>query len=198
MTPRKSTALKSERTRRRSMSAAAAAYREHGIKGVGVREIMKRAGLTQGGFYFHFPDKDTLFREASREAAMSSLAEFWKVADSAPQGKRLQAFIDGYLSTQHRDHPESGCLMSALGGEVGRSGAKQRAAFNGALEVILERVAGYVPAETPAERRRKAGLLMASMAGVLMVARVLDDPSTSAALLAAARRFYSASFGQVQ
>jgi TetR/AcrR family transcriptional repressor of nem operon len=71
----RSSALKSERTRQRIVSAAAATYRERGIRGTGVREIMKRAGLTQGGFYFHFPDKDSLFREASREAALSSISE---------------------------------------------------------------------------------------------------------------------------
>jgi TetR/AcrR family transcriptional regulator, transcriptional repressor for nem operon len=193
----KSTALKSERTRQRIVSAAAAAYREHGINGVGVRDVMKRVGLTQGGFYFHFPDKDALFREAAREAALSSLAEYFRIADSAPQGKKLQAFIDAYLSAHHRDHPESGCMMSALGSEVGRSGAKQRTAFNSAVEIVLERVAAYVPGETHVERRRKAGLLMSSMAGVLMVSRVLDNPSSSDALLAGARRFYSASFGEV-
>jgi hypothetical protein len=36
--------------------------------------------------------------------------------------------------------------------------------------------------------------MMASMAGVLMMSRVLSDPSRSDALLAAARQFYSRSF----
>jgi TetR/AcrR family transcriptional repressor of nem operon len=197
MSRRKPAVLKSEETRRRIVSAAAAAYRKHGLDGVGVREIMKRVGLTQGGFYFHFPDKDTLFREASREAALSSLEEYFRAADKAPEGKRLQAFIDAYLSTHHRDHPESGCMMSALGAEVGRSSAKLRAAFNSGSDVILERVSAYVGGETPLERRRKAGLLLSSMAGVLMVSRVLDSPSSSDALLAAGRRFFSTSFAEV-
>ena len=194
MSPRKVSAAKSERTRRRIVSAAAAAFREHGVAGVGVRDIMKRAGLTQGGFYFHFADKDALFKEASREAALSSVAEYVAIAERAPPGKKLQAFIDAYLSTEHRDHPESGCMVSALGSEVGRSDSKQRAAFNGAVDIVLDQVAAYVSGETPVERRRKAGLLMASMAGVLMVSRVLDNQNSSDSLLANARRFFSASF----
>jgi TetR/AcrR family transcriptional repressor of nem operon len=188
------TGLKSEQTRKRIVQAAAAAYREHGIDGVGVRDIMKRAGLTQGGFYFHFADKDELFKEASREAALGSIEKFAGYADSAPPGKKLQAFIDGYLSAEHRDHPETGCMMSALGGEVGRVDPKRRAAFNDGVGVLLALVSKYVAGETTAERRQNAGLLMASLAGVLMVARVLDDPKSSDRLLANARRFFSEAF----
>lgn len=190
----RSGALKSERTRQRIVSAAAAAYRERGIQATGVREIMKRAGLTQGGFYFHFPDKDSLFREVSREVALSSISEYLASADNAPAEKKLATFIEAYLSTQHRDHPETGCMVSALGAEVGRGDPKQRAVFNGAVGMLLDRVSAYVPAPTAAERRQKAGLLMASMAGVLMVARILDDRTMSDRLLASARRFFSESF----
>jgi TetR/AcrR family transcriptional repressor of nem operon len=197
MTTRKTTP-KSERTRRRIVSAAAAAFRKHGIEGVGVRDIMKRAGLTQGGFYFHFPDKEALFKEASREAAVGGIARYLAIADSAPPGKQLQAFIDAYLSLEHRDDHGGGCLVSALSGEVGRGGARQRAAFNGAVDLVLERVGAYVSGDTPLDRRQKAGLLMASMAGVLMVSRVLADPESSERLLANARRFYSASFGATE
>lgn len=188
-------AAKSDRTKHRILGAAAAAFREHGLERVGVRDVMKRAGLTRGGFYFHFADKDALLAEATREAAESNAARHVAWAERAPEGQKLHAFIDSYLSEEHRDHPELGCLVAALGGEIGRANAKQRKAFTGGIDIVLERIAGYLPGATPAERRAKAGLLMASMAGVLMVSRALSDRSRSAALLADARRFYSASFG---
>jgi TetR/AcrR family transcriptional regulator, transcriptional repressor for nem operon len=198
MSPRKASAAKSKATRRRIVTAAAEAFRERGFEGVGVRDIMKRAGLTQGGFYFHFPDKDALFKEASREAALSSVAEYMDIADRAPEGKKLHAFIDAYLSLEHRDHPGNGCMMSALGAEAGRGDTKLRAAFNSAVDIVLDRVATYVSGDTPLERRQKAGLLMASLAGVLMVSRVLTNPKSSESLLANARRFFTASFGESQ
>jgi hypothetical protein len=86
-------------------------------------------------------------------------------------------------------------MMSALGGEVGRD-PKLRALFNDAVGPLLERVSAYVPGETLAERRNRAGLLMASLAGVLMVARVLADSTASDRLLANARRFFTASFNE--
>ena len=189
-------AAKSERTRRRILGAASAAFREHGINNVGVRDIMKRAGLTRGGFYFHFADKDALLNEAVRDAALTSAAEYVSRAESAPKDKKLQALIDGYLSVEHRDHPEAGCVVSALAGEGGRGNARQRAAFTSAIGTILGRVSAYLPGETPEQRFLRAGLLMSSMSGVLMVSRVLADPSRSEALLAAARKFYSESFGE--
>ena len=85
-------------------------------------------------------------------------------------------------------------MISVLSGEVGRANLKQRAAFTSAIGLILDRIAKYMPGESEAERGRKAGLMMASMAGVLMMSRVLSDPSRSDALLAAARQFYSRSF----
>jgi TetR/AcrR family transcriptional repressor of nem operon len=189
-------AAKSERTRRRILRAASAAFREHGIDRVGVREIMKRAGLTRGGFYFHFADKDALLNEAVGDAALASAAEYVSRAESAPEGRKLKALIDGYLSLEHRDHPDVGCVVSALASEAGRGNAKQRTAFTGAIAAILGRVSAYLPGETPEQRFLRAGLLMSSMAGVLMVSRVLADQTRSEALLTAARKFYAESFGE--
>jgi TetR/AcrR family transcriptional repressor of nem operon len=188
-------AAKSDRTRRRILGAAATAFRERGVDQVGVRDVMKRAGLTRGGFYFHFADKDALLAEAIREAAQSNAATHASWADGAPEGRKLQAFVESYLSEEHRDQPELGCVVAALGGEIGRANANQRKAFTEGIDVTLERIAGYLSGATPAERRASAELLMSSMAGVLMVSRVLSDRTRSDALLFAARQFFSKSFG---
>ena len=51
-------------TRRRILDAASQAFREHGVAETGVDEVMRRAGLTHGGFYAHFQDKSELIAEA--------------------------------------------------------------------------------------------------------------------------------------
>ena len=191
----RTTAGKSDRTRRRILGAAATAFRKHGVDQVGVRDVMKRAGLTRGGFYFHFADKDALLAEAMREAARSNAATHVSWAERAPEGRKLQACVEGYLSEEHRDHPELGCLVAALGGEIGRAKARHRIAFTEAIDVTIERIASYLPGATPAECRARAELLVSSMAGVLMASRAISDRTRSDALLAAARDFYSKSFG---
>ena len=45
-----------ERTRARILDEPARAMREHGSDEIGVASLMKRAGLTHGGFYAHFQD----------------------------------------------------------------------------------------------------------------------------------------------
>jgi len=55
-------------TRQRIVGAASAAFRECGLDRVGLREVMSRAGLTQSGFYFHFRNKEELFREAALQS----------------------------------------------------------------------------------------------------------------------------------
>ncbi|MER7760763.1 ScbR family autoregulator-binding transcription factor [Streptomyces sp. NPDC097619] len=55
--------LKQERavkTRQTIISAAAEVFDECGYHGASMREIMKRAGVTLGAVYFHFPNKEAL------------------------------------------------------------------------------------------------------------------------------------------
>lgn len=185
---------KSEVTRQRILDVAAASLRTHGIEQTGLRELMEQAGLTRGGFYFHFPDKDALVTEAIAQVAAEMADAYAGLAEDAPPGKRLQALIEYYLSPAHRDHPASGCLVASLASETARAGKKQRNAFASAIGVMLKRIAPLLPGASPGQRTLNAGLLLSSMSGVLNVARALPDASQSEALLAAARDFYIRSF----
>lgn len=185
---------KSEATRQRILDAASTSLRTHGIEQTGLRELMEQAGLTRGGFYFHFPDKDTLVTEAISQAAGEMADTYAGLAEEAPPGKQLRALIEYYLSPSHRDHPASGCLVASLASETGRAGKKQRTAFASAIGVTLQRIAPLLPGDSPGQRSLSAGLLLSSMSGVLNVARALPDARQSEALLAAAREFYIRSF----
>ena len=51
-------------THQRIVQVAARRFRERGIDGISVGDIMKEAGLTVGGFYKHFESRDALVTEA--------------------------------------------------------------------------------------------------------------------------------------
>src|SRR3546814_7896941 len=53
-----------ELTRTRILDEAARAIREQGAGGIGVAALMQRAGLTHGGFYAHFENRDDLIAKA--------------------------------------------------------------------------------------------------------------------------------------
>ena len=57
------TQQRAEETRARILQAAAECFAQYGYDAVGVAEICRRAGVTKGGFYHHFPSKQALFLE---------------------------------------------------------------------------------------------------------------------------------------
>jgi hypothetical protein len=61
------------KTHKRIVAIASKRFREEGLAGVGIAELMKQAGLTVGGFYKHFASRDDLVAEA-----LVSALEMWK------------------------------------------------------------------------------------------------------------------------
>ena len=59
-------------THERIVDVAARVIRLHGYAGVGVADVMKKAGLTHGGFYAHFDSRDALLVEALERAGRES------------------------------------------------------------------------------------------------------------------------------
>src|SRR5438552_17740313 len=85
------------------LSVAARSFREHGGDSSGIGTVMKKVGLTKGGFYRHFKSKDDLFVEAVARAFDQMGTGMVEIAKSAPEGEALRAMIDYYLSTGHAD-----------------------------------------------------------------------------------------------
>jgi AcrR family transcriptional regulator len=57
------TQVRSEETRERILQAAAVCFGEHGYDATGTAEICRRAGVSKGAFYHHFPTKQAAFLE---------------------------------------------------------------------------------------------------------------------------------------
>jgi len=94
-------------THKRIVKIASKRFREDGLAGVGISELMKEAGLTVGGFYKHFDSRDDLVAEA-----VSSAFGTWKrQKDAAASGGApvsYEKLIDEYLDEWHRDNPGTG------------------------------------------------------------------------------------------
>src|SRR4029077_14456643 len=87
--------------REKILSMAARSFREHGGDISGIGTVMKKAGLTKGGFYRHFRSKDDLFVEAVARALDDMARGMVEIAKSAPEGQALRAIIERYLSPRH-------------------------------------------------------------------------------------------------
>lgn len=172
------------------LSMAARSFREHGGDSSGIGTVMKKAGLTKGGFYRHFPSKDDLFVEAVAQAFEEMGRGMVEVAKSAPEGHALRAMIERYLSTSHANSPGAGCVLSALGPELARKSLPVRKRIEASLDAYRERLLPFIPGQTREERLTKCRLLFSSMAGVLTMARIASTPQKREQRLTEARNFF--------
>ncbi|HEU0173355.1 MAG TPA: TetR/AcrR family transcriptional regulator [Blastocatellia bacterium] len=178
------------------LSIAARSFRERGGDSSGIGTLMKKVGLTKGGFYRHFESKDDLFVEAVALAFDEMGRSMVEVAKSAPEGQALRAIIEHYLSARHADSPGTGCVVAALGPEFTRKPSSVRRRIEASLEAYRERLLPFVPGQTREEKLAKFGLLFPSMAGVLTMARATSAPKKRERMLAEARNFFVKSFAE--
>ena len=176
------------------LSVAARSFREHGGDSSGIGTVMKKVGLTKGGFYRHFKSKDDLFVEAVAQAFDEMGNGMVEIAKSAPEGHALQAMIERYLSAQHANSPGHGCVFAALAPEVARKPLSVRKRIEVSQDAYRERLLPFVPGRTREEKLTKCRLLFSSMAGVLMMARVTSAPQRREQMLMEARNFFIKSF----
>jgi TetR/AcrR family transcriptional repressor of nem operon len=184
------------RNHEKILSMAARSIREHGGDSSGIGTVMKKAGLTKGGFYRHFKSKDDLFVEAVARAFDEMGRGMLEVAMSTPEGQALRAIIERYLSTPHANSPGMGCVFAALGPELARKPLSVRKRIEALREAYRERLLPVVPGETREEKLAKFQLLFPSMAGVLTNVRMTLSPEKREQMLLEARMFFIKSFAE--
>jgi len=175
--------------REKILDVAGTLFRQHGYDGIGVAEIMKRAGLTHGGFYGHFASKDELAAEITGRVLGR---KDWTERLTRSATPTFGDVVRGYLSTRHRDDAGRGCLFAALASDVVRQPKPVRHAFTQGLRDRVETLRSLLPGRSAAARREKALATMAGLVGALVLSRAVDDPELSDEILDAA----SATFAQ--
>jgi TetR/AcrR family transcriptional repressor of nem operon len=183
-----------EHSRARILNAAAKQFRAQGGETVRVTDVMKAAGLTHGGFYKHFADKDQLLREAVETALEEIAVHLKEVARGLSRPEALRKVIATYLSEEHMLHPDLGCALAALGTEMARMPPEMKLAVSRALDAYAERLDFLMPGETADQRRAAFLVLFPSMAGCIMAARAHANRERQAQILSAGRAFFDAAF----
>ena len=167
------------------ISVASRLFRERGFDGIGLKDLMKGAGLTQGAFYKQFASKEDLAAQASRRA-LESASRRWSAAAATNPQDPLGAVIAFYLSMAHRGERMDGCPVVALGSDAARQGADVKASFEAGIRAHLE-ILGRLIAETDGETPNgKAMAILSTMVGAVTLSRVVNDPDLAQAILDAA------------
>ena len=177
------TRKQSAANREKVLDVAGTLFRERGFDGIGVADIMKRAGLTHGGFYGQFPSKDDLAAEASARVLGN---EGWVGRLTGTPKPSLGALTRAYLSADHRDDPGHGCLMAALGSDVVRQPRAVRRAFTDGFRTRVDALLKLLPGRSADARRKRALATWSGLVGALILSRAVDDPKLSDEILDAA------------
>src|SRR5262249_40416434 len=143
-----------QKTRNRIIDAAATVFRERGLEQPSVAAIMRRTGLTHGGFYAHFDSKSELVAEAIARASAQVSSLFATKPVDVASGSPVLDVAEKYLSASHFAHRESGCPIAALGGELTRSSQRVRGVLSNEIRKRLAKLYDWTAARFSPDIRR--------------------------------------------
>jgi TetR/AcrR family transcriptional repressor of nem operon len=174
-------------TRARLVEAAAGRFKERGVDGISLADLMKDLKLTHGGFYKHFGSRDELVTEAL-ELAMKQSGEVMRKQGLGPDKPDLPRFVDFYLDETHRDGRAGGCAVAALAGDAPRKSDGVQAQFREHIDGNLKALSEVLKPGSPQEARGPAILMLCSLYGALITARAVGDSPLSREILRTVRK----------
>lgn len=168
-----------EETRARIVETASRLFQEKGVDRVGVDEIMRECGLTHGGFYVHFRNKEQLIAEACALAVDERADEWKEKLCGLPPEEAFAAFLDGYMECAG----SGDCPFASLGADVARHGKAVRQAYTEKVEDLISFMTDELSCG-----REEAILAIVAVSGALSVANASSDPKFSKEILETTRR----------
>ena len=166
--------------RERIVAAAERLFREKGVDAVGLVELMKEAGFTQGGFYNHFESKEALVSQVVGKAVDEGQQQLGAaIAQSRRRGADpLIRQIRWYLSPTHRDDIDCGCPIAGFAGEIPHLSKAAQASYAEALEQAFNQIAGMILEQdsklTSEEAHERAISLYSHMVGSVVLSRAVS------------------------
>ena len=177
--------IQAEENRQTVINVASRLFLERGFDGIGLKDLMKGAGLTQGAFYKQFASKEDLAAQASRRALESAFSR-WSAATAAKPEDPLGAVMAFYLSMGHREEKMDGCPIVALGSDAARQGADVKASFEAGIREYLEMLGNWVGEADGEVPGGKAMAILSTMVGAVLLSRAVNDKRLSKQFLRAA------------
>lgn len=165
------------KTRKKIIETARILFNQYGFQNVTIDQVMHEAGLTRGGFYNHFRNKEALFSEAVSSFLMGRGAEWRNEAGIDPSNLKpemAQQMVDAYLSPEHLGDLAGQCPMIALPSDVARADPETQEAFQQLLTAMVWLLETAIPNEQT-DRRQNALASAALCVGGMVLARTLPN-----------------------
>ncbi|XXF79451.1 TetR family transcriptional regulator C-terminal domain-containing protein [Myxococcaceae bacterium GXIMD 01537] len=178
---------KGEDTRQRMIAAAADLLERAGYAGAGIHELLDAGKAPRGSLYFHFPGGKEQLAVAALEVSSARMAEFLQAHLGEERGlvQGLRRVLAALGQRMEEAAFDKGCPVSAVVLSSSATPEPVRKVAAEALRHWQNLLAERLRAEgfSAAEARRRAGLLLSTVEGALLLARAhrsrapLDDLS---------------------
>jgi TetR/AcrR family transcriptional repressor of nem operon len=183
------------RNKQAIIAAASRVFRERGVDGVGVADIMLEAGFTHGGFYNHFESKSDLAGQVCAAAFADGLSDLKSVVDQslATDPRAFRRALENYLSKGVRDDPGQACPTATFAADAPRQGEGMQKAYAEGMQGFVDTIEQYFAQRdglsAPVARERAMEVLV-TLVGAITIARGVGAaaPRLSDSFLKAARR----------
>ncbi len=181
------------KTRASILAAASQMFRDHGFDGVGIEQIMAKAGLTRGGFYAHFASKADLFANVlDQEPAFTRMLRERQAPETADARTTKDAaqnaaldVLSTYLDPDNIAYVTSTCPMVSLARDVDRGGAAARNALTNVTVQLTSLLTAGMSETKPDQCDSRALAVLALCVGGVTVARTAADPVLAQKMLQA-------------
>jgi TetR/AcrR family transcriptional regulator, transcriptional repressor for nem operon len=168
-----------QKTRERVLKEAAKAIRTDGPDRIAVAGIMAKVGLTHGGFYAHFASKDELIAQSIEQMFLDARRKFARTTEGLPPKQALTAYIDFYLSSDHRESRDIGCPLAALSADLPRLSDAAREGFGRGVAGLTDALAGQLRAAGYEDSDNLAPSILSELVGALSLSRAVADSAQS-------------------
>ena len=178
------TAEHKARTRDRIIGAARLLFNQRGFVDVSIDDVMAEAGLTRGGFYNHFRNKEELLVASIEAYGQCNPTERWDGVELDYESEAVaRQMIDAYLSDAHLEDIAGHCPLVALPADAAHAGAEVLEAYR----LLLDRMVGVFAAHEN-ETDDKSLALTAMCVGAMLLGRTTGDRRFGERVLEASRK----------
>ena len=169
-------------TKKRIVAAASRLFLDKGLDSVGMRDVMKAAKLTTGGFYRHFTSKDQLLAEAMLFAFDRLFTMFDKEIAGKQPAQALERVVGLYLqqTSSGRDgHAPYLCPLAQQGSQLGHCAPVVRAVALQGHKRFLALIAGCLSHRRHEEVLADAATIFSMLVGAETLAGLATDAKSA-------------------
>jgi AcrR family transcriptional regulator len=196
-------------TRDRILEIAQTCVLTKGFAATSIEEVISEAGITKGGFFYHFRDKNQLAHEMLRRYVAENNTVFDTIFSRGREltDDPLEAFLIGLklLAEVMKDLPSvhPGCLISAIcyqerlfDREVRELSASSVRQWNSRFLGHLEEIAAVYPVRDNIQLVDLAKMLSCIIDGSIIMSKVLHDQGELERQVLAYRSFVKLAFSR--